>query len=150
VKLPTQLPTELIEEAFFLRGVIPAKANLRRNGINRKTGKPMTFLPKDVKAVLTGLEFQARAIWAGKPPLTDVVMHVFFHVSNPDSDADNCEKSLYDLLQKAGVLKNDSFRHIRRRDVEREFVFPGKEGVWINISGVPWRAARAKPRKRAA
>ena len=141
---------DLIETSFFLSGDVPGKANRRRNGINRATGKPITFLPKEVKAVLTAMELQARAKWRGRPPLTDVFLNLTFHVSNLASDSDNRDKSCRDILRKAGVIHNDSMAHIRRVTLEHDLVAPGQEGVWVFVSGVPYRKTRRAAKKRAA
>ena len=88
-----------------LRGHVPSKASDYRRGRNGGL-----YLPPGTAMELAGLQFQLNALWGGKPTLIDPDITLEFHVSNPLQDKDGCIKATLDIMQKAGVIKNDNIK----------------------------------------
>ncbi len=83
------------------------------------------------------VNWEARAIWElreqykGKPIDYEVSVDIVLVLPNRRKrDIDNMLKSLWDVMEKAGVIKNDNLIY-EVRTVKR--IEKGKEGVYIKI-----------------
>lgn len=114
-------------------GGVPSKKNLLRRSKNGRL-----YYDKAIKSVIDVMEMEARLKWGGRPPLTDVRIRFHFGISSRRRDLDNCEVTTFDCLVRAGVLRNDSAKHIREQlGRTYDIVLPGKEGVSVTVEGVP-------------
>jgi Holliday junction resolvase RusA-like endonuclease len=114
-------------------GGIPSKKNMLRP---RRGGGH--YYDKDTKSRLDAMQLEARLKWGGRPPLTDVRIKFRFGISSRRRDLDNSEVSTFDVLVKAGVLRNDSAKHILEQlGRTYDMVLPGNEGVSVTVEGVP-------------
>lgn len=94
--------------SFELRGHVPSKKNQWRP---RRGGG--IVLDRKARAEIDPLLLQAAAIahlW-GLHHLEHPRMRVTFYVTNQRSDRDNKLSTLMDILQRAGILKNDNIAH---------------------------------------
>lgn len=92
-----------------LIGISYSMKNSRRLVVNKRTGKPMFI--KSSKAVKAFHDFviQAKAQWDGREPIPPPA-HVSGIIYYPNRRFDLDPSMLFDILQVAGVVKND--RHI--------------------------------------
>ncbi len=111
-----------------LQGPVPNKKNLWRP---RKGGG--MFLDEDVKSKITALTVQARRQWR-RPPLEHPDMDVEFFVLDGRSDRDNKLGCLLDVLQDAGVIKNDNVTNFNGTLVIHPAIVGRQEGVIVDIS----------------
>ncbi len=96
----------------------------KRNGV--------VFIPPRVKNWQARAMWEIKSQWKGNPIDRKVSMDVTLILPNHRKrDIDNMLKSLWDLLEKAGVLKNDNLIY-EVRTVKK--VVKGKEGVLIRIA----------------
>lgn len=123
-------PRPLLTHEFELRGRCPSKKNSRLIAHGRLITKPA------YQADLQSLTLQARAAWAGKPPLTDCDLDLFFRVSSFAQDLDNAATACIDCLRDAGVLMNDNMNHVKCLFARRLRVSKGHEGVTVRVTGV--------------
>lgn len=92
-----------------LKGHVPSKKNNYRS----LPGGGGVFVNKSVQVAIDALTTQATYTWRlklGRDPLEHPKLTVQFFVANQRSDRDNKLSCLLDVLQKAGVLVNDSIR----------------------------------------
>ena len=115
-----------MEIKLFLSKLPVPKSN---RYIRRKGGK--VFKPPRV------VNWEARAIWElreqynGKPIDYEISVDIVLILPNRRKrDIDNMLKSLWDVLEKAGVIKNDNLIY-EVRTVKK--IEKGKEGVYIRI-----------------
>ena len=90
---------------MILLGNLQSKANRRRNVTNRRTGKPMFIKSEAALAVFEDMVRQAQAQWK-KDALTApcrLTAHIYYSSRRPDLE----DSLLMDILQSAGVVKND-------------------------------------------
>jgi crossover junction endodeoxyribonuclease RusA len=90
------------------------------------------FIPPRVKNWEVRALWEIRNQWNGEPIDRKISVDITLILPNHRKrDIDNMLKSLWDLLEKAGVLKNDNLIYEVRtvKKVER-----GKEGVLIRIT----------------
>ena len=59
---------------------------------------------------IQALEFQLNVQWGGKQPLIHPDITIYLHLKNPLQDKDGAQKTILDLLQKVGVIKNDNIK----------------------------------------
>jgi len=112
-------------ELFLSRLPVP-KSNryIRRKG--GKVFKPPRVVNWEVRAI-----WELREQYKGEPIDWEVSVDVVLILPNRRKrDIDNMLKSLWDVLEKAGVIKNDNLIYEVRtiKKVEK-----GKEGVYIKI-----------------
>ena len=144
---------EFIRGEFFIRGEIPSKKNgkmlITRDGKGNTLDRPRTITNPTAQSLLRGIELQAKAAWRGKPTLTNAYIELTFHVSHLAADMDNKCASCCDSFVKAGILRTDSMKHVRREVLEWVLVRPDEIGVMVRIRG---EAYYEKPRtsRRAA
>ena len=99
--LKTMPPTVL-----FLKGHVPGKKNLLRRGRGHHL-----YRDQGVTAEIDGLILQAREQWGAYPPIRHPMMAITFHVRSRGGDRDNKLTTILDVLQQAGVLRNDNIAH---------------------------------------
>lgn len=87
------------------RGPVPAKKSKYR----RSRGGGM-HLDRDTTATIDGLVLQARSQWH-REPVDHREVTVRFHGAHEESDRDGNLATLLDVLQAAGVIRNDNVRH---------------------------------------
>jgi len=109
-----------------LQGPIPNKKNLW------KIGKGGMYLDSAVKAQIEALTWQAKSQWK-RAPAVHPDMDVEFFVKDGRSDRDNKLGCLLDVLQEAGVLKNDNVANFNGTLVVHPAVIGSKEGVIVDI-----------------
>jgi len=98
--------------------------------VRRKNGA--VFIPPRVKNWQTRALWELRNQWKGDPIDHRVSLDVTLILPNHRKrDIDNMLKSLWDVLEKAGVLKNDNLIY-EVRTVKK--VVKGMEGVLIRIT----------------
>jgi len=114
-----------------LRGHIPAKANRYR--IGWRGGKAGLRLDDGVNRELAGLGFQINAQWAGKPPLSHPEVRICFHLASSGRDRDNALKSLLDLLQQCGVIRNDNVANFNGRVILEPAVISSEEMTIVEL-----------------
>ena len=93
---------------LILNGPVPGK----KNGWHPRPGGGVR-LDKSMQSQIDSLITQATYTWRlklNRGPLEHPDMRVTFHVRNQRSDRDNKLSTILDVLQKAGVLRNDSIR----------------------------------------
>lgn len=111
-----------------LRGNVPSKKNLYRRAQNGRM-----FLDKEVQAKIDALISQARRQWK-RPPMEHPDMDIEFFVLDRRSDRDNKLGCILDVLQEAGVLKNDNVKHSNGCMVIWPAVVGNQEGVIVDLS----------------
>ena len=116
-----------------LKGHIPAKKNLKRPWVNRKTGKLTMIIDRDIKAQIDALTFQAKRQWR-RPPAEHPDVDFEFFVINAGADTDNMYTTILDVLQEAGVIVNDNVNRFNGTKVIHPAVVGAHEGVIIDIS----------------
>jgi len=112
-------------ELFLSRLPVP-KSNryIRRKG--GKVFKPPRVVNWEVRAI-----WELREQYKGEPIDWEVSVDIVLILPNRRKrDIDNMLKSLWDVLEKAGVIKNDNLIY-EVRTVKK--VEKGKEGVYIKI-----------------
>lgn len=112
-------------ELFLSRLPVP-KSNryIRRKG--GKVFKPPRVVNWEVRAI-----WELREQYKGEPINWEISVDVVLILPNKRKrDIDNMLKSLWDVLEKAGVIKNDNLIY-EVRTVKK--VEKGKEGVYIKI-----------------
>lgn len=118
---------------FTLYGILYQKGNSRMIVRNKRTGKPMVI--KSSKALKTTADFLSQMSWVGldgfKPLKGDVFMKATIYYPNNRHDLD--DSLLCDILQKAGVIKND--RQIIHK-VLYKYIDPKNPRVEVEISAV--------------
>ena len=87
-----------------LKGHIPSKASLYRRGKNG------LYLERRAALNIESLHFQLNAMW-NRPALNHPEVTLEFHLRNERQDRDGALKTTLDLLQVAGVIRNDNIRH---------------------------------------
>jgi hypothetical protein len=120
----------LVSQSFTLRGFCPSKKSSKL-----WTGKRLITKP-EYQLMLAPLLLQARNQWHGGKPLTNAEISLTFLVSHLNQDLDGAAASVCDLLKTAGVIVDDSMRHVHRETFTFALVEPGSEGVTVQISGV--------------
>jgi Holliday junction resolvase RusA-like endonuclease len=110
-----------------LKGPVPCKKNLWKRGPHGQ------YIDKAVKAQIDALIIQAKQQWR-RIPLTDPDMDVEFFVLDRRSDRDNKLGCILDVLQSAGVLKNDNVANFNGTLVIHPAVVGTQEGVIIDVS----------------
>lgn len=115
-----------------LFGHVPAKKN--RWGPRRGGG---IMLAKDAAADIEALELQARIAWnnGGLPhgPLECPALRITLHVRNRGADRDNKLATILDVLQKAGILRNDNIAHCNGRLILEPAVCVGTDGREMTV-----------------
>jgi hypothetical protein len=91
------------------------------------------YIDKAVKAQIDALILQAKLQWR-RIPLENPDMDVEFFVLDRRSDRDNKLGCVLDVLQEAGVLKNDNVAHFNGTLVIHPAVIGNVEGVVIDVS----------------
>ncbi len=92
-----------------LRGHVPSKASMyRRSWRGARRGLHIT---EQACTEIAGLRLQLNAQWAGRKPLAHPEVTIQFHLCNDAQDRDGALKTTLDLLQIAGVIKNDNIRN---------------------------------------
>jgi hypothetical protein len=84
-----------------------------REELETKLFKPFvnTYRDDDVQAKIQALVNQVRAQWLGRPALVHPEVTVRFQFPRFSKDQDNAYTTIMDVLQEAGVLRNDSAAH---------------------------------------
>lgn len=118
-----------MEVSFFLPGIVPTKKNGKHSWRGRVVIDP------DKKKVLGDFELLARSRWRGRPALTQAEVKMLFYVSHERADLDGGQTSLLDILKQAGVIVNDSMKHVRRIEASFIKVHAGAEGVEVSLRG---------------
>jgi len=119
-----------------IEGSLPAKANRGRIFRNSKTGKNFVYIDKDVEKKIKDAELQISHQYKGKPIEYPVEVNVFFFFKTKRRrDLDNIMKTLGDVLESSGVLKDDKL--IFREKLEK-FLGIGFDGIFIEIK--PYKA----------
>ncbi len=126
-----------MEIELFLSKLPVPKSN---RYIRRKGGK--VFKPPRV------VNWEARAIWElreqynGEPIDYEISVDIVLILPNRRKrDIDNMLKSLWDVMEKAGVIKNDNLIY-EVRTVKK--IEKGKEGVYIRIKKFDERRANLR------
>lgn len=99
-----------IEKVFRVRAPsgIPSKKNrLCKGGRGRKH-----YYDSTTKQILNGLVLAARSQWMGLPPLTDINIGFHFEYKSVLCDPDGWCTATLDFLKLAGVIVDDSAKHI--------------------------------------
>lgn len=135
-------PAALVTSEFELHGRCPSKKNSKLIARGRVITKPA------YQAELQSLTLQARAAWAGKPPLTNCDMDLFFRASSYSQDLDNAVSGLMDCLVDAGVIADDNMNHVRCIFAQRMRVPRGNEGVRVRVTGARIRRRCSDGRER--
>lgn len=100
--------TLLTAYEITLRGAIPAKKNERK--LVRIKGRMAMAHNREVRDQIHSLTLQARVQWGHKPPLEHPEIWVYLTLPRFGADQDNAYTTILDVLQDAGVLKNDNVR----------------------------------------
>lgn len=92
-----------------LRGPVPAKKNDWKPS---KSGG--IYCDPATSAAIDGFIFQARGEWRGRPAVDPAIVHCTFYVRDyRGADGDNMQTTILDVLQKAGVIRNDNRKGLR-------------------------------------
>ncbi len=118
-----------VSHNFTLLGFCPSKKSSRLWTRKRLITNP------EYQLMLAPLLLQTRNHWHGGNPLTSAEVGLTFFVSHLRQDLDGAAASVMDLLKTAGVIVDDSMRHVHRLIVTYCRVERGKEGVSVQISG---------------
>jgi Holliday junction resolvase RusA-like endonuclease len=90
-----------------LIGAVPSKKNNYR-----RSAHGGMFIPNKEAAEIASLMFQARAQWGDREPVSPDATFAFrFYRKTRRADRDNAYTCLLDVLQKAGVIRNDNLKH---------------------------------------
>jgi len=117
-----------------LRGPVPAKKN---NWKPRPKGGGV-YTDRTTATQIDGFIFQARSAWGGKPVVDPAIVHCTFYVPNyAGADGDNMQTTVLDVLQKAGVIRNDNRKGLRGWS-GRIVVRDGDEATEVEV----WEAPR--------
>jgi len=88
---------------FAMSWIPPPKKNRYRIGKKRLWHRP------EIAAAINACTEEFRHKWSGRPPILDPVhAHVTIHKRKKLPDSINILETLYDCLEKAGVILNDS------------------------------------------
>lgn len=129
-----------IEHSFFIAGKIPGKKN------NKFLARGRLITDPEIQKRLQAVTHEIWLVhWSRLPALTDAEVEMEFHLSALNGDLDNKLTSVIDCLKDAGVLVNDSAKHLRKIGASFVLVKRGDEGVDVFVSGV-----EAKRKVRAA
>lgn len=97
---------------FMLKGNLRPKKNTQHAGVT-KGGKPFLYHATGSKANWGAFVLQLRAAWKDKPITRDVIVRVAFFRSNKSRvDTSNLVNAFSDILQAAGVVKDDRYLHV--------------------------------------
>ncbi len=88
-----------------LKGHCPSLKNTMRHSHKH------VYRDANAQSQIDGLIAQARLLWAGKPPLESPVIVVRLYVRDRRVDPNNQWGTIFDVLVRAGILRNDSVRH---------------------------------------
>ncbi len=113
-----------------LEGNVPSK----KNSYDRKAGGRGLFLPAKVTKAIDSLIVQAQSQWCGRKPIIHPNLNFRFYVKDGRADRDNKLGCLFDVLQKAGVLKTDSIAQCNGRLVIEPAQIDADERTVITIS----------------
>ena len=98
--------SERKEISFTLDGEMPSKKNAWKGGRGR------VYLPADLNRELDAFLWQLKAVLVRekirKPIEAPAEIFVCFYTCDAKRDTDNMLTTLQDLLQKAGMVKNDN------------------------------------------
>jgi len=121
---------DAVEKAtLHLTGHVPSKKDLYRR---KKNGG--LYLDKEVKAQIASLETQARIQWGPRKPLVHPDVSVTFYVRSRRPDKNNKHGCLMDVLQAAGVIKNDNIKWFNGREIiEPAVVARGEESTIVDL-----------------
>jgi Holliday junction resolvase RusA-like endonuclease len=86
-----------------LAGPVPSKKNLYRRGKNGTL-----FLDREVRHQIDNLVLQAQAQWGARGPIEHPDLRILLRVTAARADRDNKLTCLMDVLQDAGILRNDN------------------------------------------
>lgn len=103
---------------FTLHGPVPSKKNNYRRGANNKM-----YIPTDVGVELDAFLWQLKSVKneyrLSEPIQGNISVTLdFLMCKHPDTqDADNMATTVFDLLQKSGLIQNDKYiyeHHVRK------------------------------------
>lgn len=112
-----------------LQGRVPSKKNAYR--YTSRGG----YIPAQIASELLSLQVQARAQWR-QPTLESAVIGAVFYVKDGASDLDNKLTAAIDVLVKAGVIRNDSIKRVKRISAEAVIVKDGEEWTEVSVDAV--------------
>jgi len=106
---------------FTIYGETPSKKNSR---INTRNGR--SFPSKRYKMWHDDAIMQIAAFFDGKIPIMpndkkNKVSVIFYHGDLRDRDSDNQLTSILDMLKDAGVIKDDTWKIIKRGSFDNEY-----------------------------
>jgi len=104
---------------FTIYGEVPSKKNAWRHG------KDGVYLPKTQQKALDDLQLQMQ-VHKPRKPLEGSLAVMIEIGGHTNKDLDNQVTTLLDLLQKAGIIKND-------KDVEDIHAWYGGRGVTVTV-----------------
>lgn len=143
------MAAELIEQRFWIPGLVPSKKNGKMLTNGRTITNPETQRRlEEITNELRRLTRWAKLPITNKLPLTDCYVSIEMHVSRRNSDLDNALTSILDCLQDANIIKNDSTNHTKEIHAKCKLVAKGEEGVEIYVQGVPYIETAKKTRSR--
>ena len=133
------------EIALRFNGAVPSKKNAWKRGRNGM------FIDEETKQIIFAITLAFTTQWKlqgqyeplSRPPFW-FTLDFTLGVTHHRQDSDNMVTTLLDCLQKAGVLRNDNTKHLRRWSVEVEEATEPYARVLVR-----WRKAASK-RKVAA
>ena len=130
------------ELEFFIPRWIPSFKNSKVLGkvfAGRRKGKATTRTNPRYKSIMKAVSQDMASIRNANKlpyPLTNVRYKLRFHISNRGQDPDGATTTVLDCLQHAGLLRNDSFKHVVACDgVDHVVVKKQHEGVHVSIKG---------------
>lgn len=121
---------------FFLPGDVPNKKDCYAPRMRQGKGKGL-YIPTVIKDQIQLLELLIRDRWKGKAPLTNATVTFEFHIRSRRYDLDGHGSTLQDCLVNAGVLVNDTARHlIENTNKFRQVHHSYETGVAVTVTGV--------------
>jgi hypothetical protein len=120
-----------VEATFFLPVPVPTKKN-GKGAFNERV-----VISRRNRLLLDEVTKAARVAWSGRrPALSNATINCVFHTTNLSQDDDGALTSTLDCLVAAGVLADDSRKHLVGGTFTHELVGLGQpEGVVIHIRG---------------
>lgn len=120
---------QIQRQTLHLVGPIPCKKSKYRRG------RAGLFLDAGVVKQIDALVIQARTQWR-RDPIKHPDMRITFRARHRRADRDGMLATLMDVLQKAGVIRNDNVAHCNGRITLEPTVIGNDEGVTVSLGDV--------------
>ncbi len=120
---------------FTLHGHVPSKKNSYRRSADRTM-----YIPEDIQKELDDFLWQLKGVRAhhrmSEPIIGNIEVSLdFAMIVHPDTqDSDNMATTIFDLLQKGGIIEND--KYIYRHHVSKCFTHERLPSVVVTIEKI--------------